>query len=177
MRYTFWAIGRHLPTSNTGSSTHTLLLFESDFLKNPGAHDSQLGLVVAVPLTMVYLPGGHLGWAVQESDLVLLGDGFLLKNPGAHVSHLRTLAVDWMYFPRGHQIFLTAEQESVWVLLVDVEALKNPNAHASHLGWLVAEPATLVYLPGGHFMWAAHCSLGQSVDQHQVQIGLLTGRV
>ena len=171
MRYTFWAIGRHLPTSNTGSSTHTLLLFEAEFLKNPGAHDSHLGWVVAVPLTMVYLPGGHLACAVHASGLLPLGDGSDLKNPGAHVSHLGwELLMASMYFPRGHPMSLATVQESVWVLLVDVEALKNPNAHDSHLGWLVAEPATLVYLPGGHLVWAVHCSLGQSVGQNENMI-------
>ena len=43
-------------------------------------------------------------------------------------------------------------------MLLDVEALKKPAAHAVHLGWEVAEPLTLVYLPGGHLMWALHFS-------------------
>ena len=131
---------------------------------------------MAVPTAMVYLPGGHLVCGVHALGLVLLGDAEALKNPGAHASHLWALAVDFLYFPRGHPMSLATVQESVWVLLVDVEALKNPNAHDSHLGWLVAEPATLVYLPGGHLVWAVHCSLRrQSVGQNHVQIGLLTG--
>ena len=124
---------------------------------------------MAVPTAMVYLPGGHLVCGVHALGLVLLGDAEALKNPGAHASHLCISAVDLMYFPRGHPMSLATVQESVWVLLVDVEALKNPNGHNSHLGWLVAEPATLVYLPGGHLVWAVvHCSLGQSVGQNQV---------
>ena len=87
---------------------------------------------MAVPTAMVYLPGGHLVWAVHASGLVLLGDAEALKNPGAHASHLWALAVDLMYFPRGHPMSLTAVQESVWVLLVDVEAFKNLTAHDSH---------------------------------------------
>ena len=73
------------------------------------------------------------------------------------------------------------------MLLFDVPNLKNPVAHASHLGWAMAEPATLVYLPdivgvvevgvviggvgqvaepltmislpGGHFVWAVQESV------------------
>ena len=146
------------------------LLFEVEALKYPGAHTSHLGWAVR-ELSMVYLPAGHLAWAVQASGLLLLGDGSDLKNPGAHASHLGgELLVASMYFPRGHRISLATEQESVWVLLVDVEALKNPFVHGSHLGWLVAEPATLVYLPGGHLVWAVHCSLGQSVGQNENMI-------
>ena len=74
-----------------------------------------------------------------------------LKNPGAHVSHMGSpMVVTLMYLPRGHVTFWTAAHKSVLVLLVEVLALKNPNAQVSHTGWVVPEPAVMVYLPGGH---------------------------
>ena len=74
-----------------------------------------------------------------------------LKNPGAHVSHVGSpMTVTLMYLPGGHVTFWTAAQESALVLLVEVLALKNPNAQVSHTGWVVPEPAVMVYLPAGH---------------------------
>ena len=61
--------------------------------------------------------------------------------------------------------FWTAVQESVLVLLLDVLALKNPNAQVSHIGWVVLEPAIMVYLPGGHLLCAAQPRLGQPGGQ------------
>ena len=63
--------------------------------------------------------------------------------------------------PAGHWILGTAMQESVLMLLFDVVALKNPGAHASHLGWVVLDPITMVYLPGGHLVWPMHWSIRQ----------------
>ena len=80
----------------------------------------------------------------------------LVKNPGKHA-----LQMDWlvyelmMYLPGGHSV-LSAVQESVLLLLFEVRALKNPYGHFSHSGSEVAEPATLVNLPGGHLVWAVH---------------------
>ena len=51
-------------------------------LKNPGAHASHWGWVVAEPPTLVYLPHGHFLWAVQAA-----GDRADLKNPVAHGLH------------------------------------------------------------------------------------------
>ena len=65
-----------------------MLVADVCFLKYPGRHAVHLGWAVAVPTALVYLPGGHLVWAVHALDLVLLGDGEALKNPGTHVSHL-----------------------------------------------------------------------------------------
>ena len=36
--------------------------------------------------------------------------------------------------------------------MIEVDALKNPGAHVSHVGGAVADPAIIVYLPGGHFV-------------------------
>ena len=55
--------------------------------KNPAAHTSHWGSAVALPLVLLYLPAGHLVWAVQESFLVAMLDVVSLKNPGAQVSH------------------------------------------------------------------------------------------
>lgn len=86
---------------------------------------------------------------------MLLFEVTLLKNPDTHTTQL-----DWavsevtMYLPGGHST-VSAVQESV-ALLFDVKALKNPGAHVSHSGSEVVLPATLVYLPGGHLVWAVH---------------------
>ena len=45
------------------------------------------------------------------------------------------------------------------VLLFDVTLLKNPVGHDPHSGWAVAEPAAVVYLPGGHLVWARQASM------------------
>ena len=58
-------------------------------------------------------------------------------------------------------------QESVFMLLSDVTSLKNPVAQTSHSGWVVVVPTVFVYLPGGHLVWAAHHSKGQSIDHAQ----------
>ena len=64
-----------------------MLLRDVESLKNPATHTSHLGSAVALPLVLVYLPAGHLVWAVQELFLVPVLDGASLNNPGAHVSH------------------------------------------------------------------------------------------
>ena len=64
-----------------------VLLADVMALKNPVAHASHWGWVVAEPTVLVNLPGGHLVWAVQESGLLLL-DVESLKNPAGHTSHL-----------------------------------------------------------------------------------------
>lgn len=87
-----------------------MLLFDVMDLKNPVAHASHLGWVVAEPLTMVCLPGGHFVWAVQESVLVLG-----LKNPVAHASHCGCDPLGLVYLPRGH----TADGELHWTVVVD----------------------------------------------------------
>ena len=50
------------------------------------------------------------------------------------------------------------------VLRSDVVALKNPVAHALHWGSVVVVPPTVVYLPGGHLVWAAHESVSLPLD-------------
>ena len=83
-----------------------MLLRDVESLKNPAAHTSHFGSAVALPLVSVYLPGGHLVWAVQETFLVLVLDMVSLKNPGAHDSHLGSpMAVTLMYLPGGHVTF------------------------------------------------------------------------
>ena len=129
-------------------------------------HTSHSGSAVALPLVLVYLPAGHLVCAVQESFLVLVLDMMSLKNPGAHDLHSGSpMAVTLMYLPGGHVAFWTAVQKSVLVLLLDVLALKNPNAHVSHVGWVVLEPAIMVYLPGGHLLCAAQPRSGRPGGQ------------
>ena len=64
-----------------------MLLLDVTLLKNPVAQDSHSGCVVAVPAIFVYLPGGHLVCAAQESVAVLLVDVDALNNPAAHASH------------------------------------------------------------------------------------------
>ena len=49
------------------------------------------------------------------------------------------------------------------LVLFEVPALKNPAAQGSHLICEDAEPALLVNLPGGHWVWRVHCSIGQPV--------------
>ena len=73
---------------------------------------------MAEPLAFVYLPGGHLVWATQESFLVLVLDTVSLKNPAAHTSHSGSaMAVALLYLPGGHVTFWAAVQESLVVLL------------------------------------------------------------
>ena len=45
------------------------------------------------------------------------------------------------------------------MLPLDAVALKRPGGHASHWVCAVTEPATLVYLPWGHLVWAAQESV------------------
>ena len=74
-------------------------------LKNPAAHGSHWGSVVVDPIALVYLPGGHLVWAVHESSLRLLVDETALKNPAAHDSHRGwavTEPTTVVYLPSGH---------------------------------------------------------------------------
>ena len=63
-----------------------MLLLDAMLLKNPVAHDSHSGWVVAEPETAVYLPAGHLVWATQAS--VLLLEAEVLKNPVMHAAHM-----------------------------------------------------------------------------------------
>ena len=145
--------------------TH-MLLRDVKSLKNPAVHTSHLGSAMALPLVLVYLPGGHLVCATQESLLVLALDTVSLKNPGAHDLHSGSpMAVTLMYLPGGHVALRASMQESVLVLLLDVLALKNPNTQVSHVGWVVLEPAIMVYLPGGHLLCAAQPRLGQPGGQ------------
>ena len=60
---------------------------------------------MALPTTSVYLPGGHLVWATQESVSRLLLDVKTLKNPVMHVSHVgsvEALPAILVYLPGGH---------------------------------------------------------------------------
>ena len=77
---------KHLP-GRKAVPAHVLML-DVEALKNPVAHTAHVGWVVTEPAVLVYLPGGHLVWAVQESGLVLLLDVETLKNPVGHTSHL-----------------------------------------------------------------------------------------
>ena len=65
-----------------------MLLRDVESLKNPAAHTSHLGSAVTEPDESVYLPGGHLVWAVHKSVTVLLFDVNALKKPAAHASHV-----------------------------------------------------------------------------------------
>ena len=59
------------------------------------------------PATVVYLPGGQLVWAVQESRSVLLFDVRALKNPLTHVPHsgwVVTVPTVFVYLPGGHLV-------------------------------------------------------------------------
>ena len=83
-----------------------VLLVEVYAFSYPGAHGSHSGWVVVVPAVFVYLPGGHLVWAIrQASVLVLLTDVKALKNPFGHASHSGwkvTKPFTFVYFPGGH---------------------------------------------------------------------------
>ena len=103
--YTFPGMGKHLPRRNSGSSTHVMLLFEVEDLKNPVAHDAHFGCLVVEPLTLVYLPGGHLVWAVQ-----LPVDVEALKNPNAHCAQDCALFLSLCaYVPGGQSVEVAAE--------------------------------------------------------------------
>ena len=52
---------------------HTLLTDVKGW-KNPGEHASHVGCKVTDPAAKVYVPGGHLVWAVQKSSSVLFFD-------------------------------------------------------------------------------------------------------
>ena len=146
-----------------------MLLLDVALLKNPVAHDSHLGWALAVPTVFVYLPGGQLEWATQESVAVLLFDVNALKKPekqnsqkGWEVSEPCVI----VYFPGGHLAW--AMQVSVLLLLIDVKSLKNPGGHPSHSGWALVVPAVLVYLPSGHLVWAVHHSSDHSSEVQSV---------
>ena len=148
-----------------------MLLRDVESLKNPAAHTSHLGSAVALPLVLVYLPAGHLVWAVQKSFFVPALDAVSLKNPGAQVSHRGSaMAVMLMYLPGGHVKFWALVQASVFVLLFEANALKNPVSHASHCGCTVVEPAVFVYLPGGHLVCGVHLLLRQPIFVCQLHI-------
>ena len=74
------------------------LLFEDIALKNPVTHVSHVGCVVALPIFAVYLPGGHVVWAMQN----LLLDPESVKDPSGHTSHVVTELIVRLYFPGGH---------------------------------------------------------------------------
>ena len=74
-----------------------------DALKNPGAQVSHLGCAEADPDVLVYMPGGHLVWAVQAS--VVLLEKVFVKNPVAHSLHLGCVVEEpavLVYWPGGH---------------------------------------------------------------------------
>ena len=92
-----------------------MLLFDVRALKNPLTHVPHSGWVVTVPTVFVYLPGGHLVWARQESVWMLLLDAKALKNPGTHALHVGSvvlLPAVLMYVPGGHLMWArhTSEQ-------------------------------------------------------------------
>ena len=62
-----------------------MLLIDVTGWKNPEAHASHVGWKVTEPAELVYVPGGQLVWARQESVSVLLLDVTALKNPVTHV--------------------------------------------------------------------------------------------
>ena len=72
-------------------------------------------------MTSVYLPGGHLVWARQESVLMLLLDVKALKNPVAHVSHVGSVVPVPAVFvnsPGGHLLVWTAcigKDTTTWI--------------------------------------------------------------
>ena len=78
-----------------------MLLFEVNRLNNPGEHSLHTGCVVLVPLTIVYLPFGHLVCAAH-----LLAEGEDLKNPILHSSHV---SVFFACIPAGHSTVLAFE--------------------------------------------------------------------
>ena len=75
------------PQSTVVEGTHVLLI-DVKALKKPVAHASHSGWVVALPDAWVYLPGGHLVWAVQESGFIFCFEVKVLKKPCWHASHL-----------------------------------------------------------------------------------------
>ena len=83
---------------------------------------------------------------------MLLLDAEALKKPDLQALHVGGLVVDVaIEWPAGHLISPWAVQESVFVeFQCDREALKNPAVQSLHVGLVVAEPAVLVYWPGGH---------------------------
>ena len=105
------------------------LLVEVDSLKNPVAQDSHLGWAVVEPLALVYLPGGQLVWAVQASDLLLLGDVEALKYPGAHRSQDSAFFTIFSYVPGGQSI------EVAWETMCNVTTTKKRVAISKKLGF------------------------------------------
>ena len=82
-----------------------MLPFDVRALKNPLTHVPHSGWVVTVPTVFVYLPGGHLVWARQESVWMLLLDVKPLKKPGRHASHVGSVALlpaVLVYLPGEH---------------------------------------------------------------------------
>ena len=91
----------------------------------------------------MYLPGGHLVWAVQESVSVLVIDVAALKNPVAHGSHWGCVLGEpaiLVYLPGWHLVCSVQG-------LVDVTILKNPATHGWHE---LVFFAPFLYVPGGH---------------------------
>ena len=85
--------------------SRSVLLFDVRALKNPLTHVPHSGWVVTVPTVFVYLPGGHLVWARQESVWMLLLDVKSLKKPGRHASHVGSVALlpaVLVYLPGEH---------------------------------------------------------------------------
>ena len=61
-----------------------------------------------VPPVLVYLPGGHLVCAVQESVLKLTSELIALKNPGAQDLHWGCVVASpaiLVNFPGGHLVW------------------------------------------------------------------------
>ena len=86
-----------------------VLLLEVKALENPFGHTSHLGWVVVVPDVFVYLPGGHLVWAVHKSALLLFLDVDALKNPVMHASQsvwALIVPAAFVYLPGGQWLCL-----------------------------------------------------------------------
>ena len=92
---------------------------------------------------MVYLPGGHPVPAVMLSAVML--SAVTLSAAMVSTAHgsvaLLLFEVKLLLFEANVLLF---------------KALDDLGGHFSHSGSEVAEPATLVNLPGGHLVWAVH---------------------
>ena len=70
--------------------------------------------MVAEPGVVVYLPGGHLVWAMHKSVLVLLLDVKALKNPVTHDTHSGCVVAEpavFVYLPGGHLVWAVHHSE------------------------------------------------------------------
>ena len=104
-----------------------MLLLDASALNVPRMHASHVGSVVLVPAIFVYLPGGHLVWATQESVSRLLLDVKTLKNPVMHVSHVGSallLPAVLVYLPGGH-FLVWAAHHSKRQSVANEEHVKN----------------------------------------------------